>query len=141
MKKILTAAGKCLSAFWNFGKSKMGTAKDMQIAINFNAEYPPHQIHSDTSRAAAAVVAKKFNSKTLQLLQDFRDKWPAGITDEHGQIDLGIDGNSYRPMRVTLYKYGYISDSGERKTLKSGRKGAVWIITSSGLSKLKEENL
>lgn len=113
----------------------------MQIAIDFNAVYPPHQRHSDTSRASAAAVAPKFNARTLKLLARFRTAWPRGLTDEMGQYDLGIDGNSYRPMRVTLYKHGYVEDSGERQTLKSGRKGAVWKITNTGLDKLKEENL
>jgi hypothetical protein len=113
----------------------------MQMAIDFNAAYPPHQRHSATSRASAAQAAPRFNQRTLILLKSFRDRCPNGATDEEGQTINGLEGNSYRPMRVTLYRHGYINDSNERRTLKSGRKGAVWKITATGLDKLREENL
>lgn len=112
----------------------------MQMAIDFNAVYPPHQRHSDTSRQSAKAAAPKFNARTLDLLAVFRSS-PHGLSDEQGQTNLGIEGNSYRPMRVTLYKHGFVEDSGERQTLKSGRKGAVWKITESGLRKLQQEGL
>jgi hypothetical protein len=114
--------------------------KAMQIAIDFNAAYPPHQRHSDTSRASAALTAPKFNARTLDLLKEFRNQ-PQGMTDEFGQGHLKIEGNSYRLMRVTLYKHGYVEDSGDRQKLKSGRFGAVWRITGFGLDKLREEGL
>lgn len=114
--------------------------KAMQIDIDFNAVYPPHQRHSDTSRASAAAAAPKFNARTLDLLGEFRN-CPQGMTDEFGQALLKIEGNSYRPMRVTLYKHGYVEDSGNRDRLKSGRFGAVWQITESGKQKLREEGL
>jgi predicted ArsR family transcriptional regulator len=74
----------------------------------------------------------------LDLLKEFR-QLPQGMTDEFGQNQLGIEGNSYRPMRVTLYRHGYVEDSGDRQRLKSGRYGAVWRITESGRQKLSEE--
>ena len=109
----------------------------MQIDIDFNA-YPPHQRHSDTSRASAAAAAPRFNARTLLLLAEFRLR---SMTDEGGQDSLGIEGNSYRPMRVTLYKHGFVEDSGQRQVLRSGRKAVVWTITNAGLSKLNQENL
>ena len=112
----------------------------MQLAIDFSAVNPPYQMHSDTSRASAAAVSIKFNARILSVLARFRTAWPRGLSDEQGQIQMGIDGNSYRPIRVALYKHGYIEDSGDRQTLKSGRKGTIWKITQSGLNKLKEEN-
>jgi hypothetical protein len=112
----------------------------MQTEIDFDA-YPPHQRHSETSRASAAAAAPKFNARTLALLARFRTAWPRGLSDEQGQIELSIDGNSYRPMRVTLYKHGFVEDSGDRQVLKSGRKGVIWRITDAGLSKLNQENM
>jgi hypothetical protein len=115
--------------------------KESQIMIDFDADYPPHQRHSETSREAAKSVAPKFTKKSLELLERFKNDWPDGITDEHAQISCNIDGNSYRPMRVTLYKHGYVEDSGDRRVLKSGRRGVVWKITDSGRNKLRAEGL
>jgi hypothetical protein len=109
----------------------------MQIAIDFNATYPPHQRHSATSRASAAAAAPKFSSRTHGLLVVI-GQYPAGLTDEEGQALMSIDGNSYRPMRVTLMRHGYIEDAGMVRKTKSNRLAVAWQITQAGIHKLKE---
>lgn len=110
----------------------------MQIAIDFNAAHPPHQRHSATSRASAMAAAPKFPERMLSLLAMIAMRRNAGVTDEEGQDNMSIDGNSYRPMRVTLYKHGYIEDSGVTRKTKSGRNAVVWTVTESGINKVQE---
>jgi hypothetical protein len=118
----------------------MTTSKEraMQIAIDFNAAYPPHQRHSATSRASALAAAPKFSERMLSLLAMIAMRRDVGVTDEEGQANMELDGNSYRPMRVTLYKHGYIEDSGVTRKTKSGRSAVVWRVTESGINKVEE---
>ena len=102
----------------------------MQIDIDFKAtELPPHQRHSRTSRESAAAVAPKFSERMHQLLGRFAIQ---GMTDLEGQQQTKILGDSYRPMRVTLTKLGYLEDSGNTKPTESGRKAVIWTITDAG---------
>ena len=92
---------------------------------------PPHQHHSDTSREAAAAIAPKFGRMTnavLTLIARYAD----GLTDEEGQSLMRLEGNSYRPCRVTLANKGYVIDTGVRRLTAHRKKAAVWAITSAG---------
>jgi len=108
----------------------------MQCALDFTAVYPPHQHNSDTSRESAKAVAPNFSARMMRILEKISTV--GGMTDEEGQYGLEIDGNSYRPARVTLAKHGLILDSGERRKTMSGRNAVVWEITHLGMSVLKE---
>lgn len=92
---------------------------------------PPHQWHSDTSTEAAEAIAPKFGRMThavLLLIARHAD----GITDEEGQSLIGMEGNSYRPCRVTLADKGYVHDTGQRRLTAHRKKAVVWAITSRG---------
>lgn len=104
----------------------------MQPSLDFTAVYPPHQRNSDTSRASAAAVAPKFSERLRSMLQVFLRHGSYGLTDEEGQASLDIDGNSYRPARVTLASKGLVIDSGLRRKTRSGRSAAVWTLTAKG---------
>lgn len=104
----------------------------MQPSLDFTADYPPHQRYSDTSRASAAQIAPKFSARLRSMLEIFSRHASYGLTDEEGQASLDMEGNSYRPARVTLASKGMISDSGLRRKTKSGRSAAVWTITAKG---------
>ena len=67
---------------------------------------PPHQSHSDTSRASAIAEAPTFGMKVRSVLIGFAHSM-SGLTDEEGQESLQIEGNSYRPCRVTLMDQGW----------------------------------
>lgn len=98
---------------------------------------PPHQWHSDTSAEAAAAIAPKFGRMTnsvLVLIARYAD----GITDEEGQGLMGMEGNSYRPCRVTLADKGYVRDTGLRRLTAHRKKAVVWAITSKGTEYLIE---
>jgi hypothetical protein len=108
----------------------------MQSSLDFTAAYPPHQHNSDTSRESAKAVAPNFSARMMRILEKISSV--GGMTDEEGQYGLEIDGNSYRPARVTLAKHGLILDSGERRKTNSGRNAVVWEITHLGMSVLRE---
>lgn len=108
----------------------------MQCALDFTAIYPPHQRSSDTSRESAKAIAPNFSARMLRILEKISTI--GGMTDEEGQHALEIDGNSYRPARVSLVKHGLIADEGERSKTMSGRSAVVWQVTGLGMSVLKE---
>lgn len=92
---------------------------------------PPHQRGSDTSREAAAAIAPKFGRMTnavLLLIARNQD----GLTDEEGQSLMRMEGNSYRPCRVTLADKGFVADTGQRRLTTHRKKAVVWAITAAG---------
>jgi hypothetical protein len=99
---------------------------------------PPHQHESDTSREAAQAIAPKFGRMTsavLTLIARYED----GLTDEEGQSLIGMEGNSYRPCRVTLADKGFVHDTNIRRMTKSRKKAAVWGVTQAGLDYLLKQ--
>lgn len=93
---------------------------------------PPHQKHSDTSRAAAASMIPKFKGLMLSLMKFFKARGDIGMTDEEGQYMSQVNGNSYRPARVKLQEYGLVKDSGMRRRTRSGKDAVVWVVTADG---------
>ena len=101
---------------------------------------PPHQHHSDTSRDAAAAIAPKFGRMTaavLALIARYED----GLTDEEGQSLMSMEGNSYRPCRVTLADKGFVHDTNIRRMTKSRKKATVWGITQAGIDYLTNQGV
>ena len=98
---------------------------------------PPHQAHSDTSRAAAEAIAPKFGTITRKVLVEL-SKHPHGLTDEEAQNIIGMQGNSYRPCRVTLMDNGLVCDTGNRRKTRQRKDAVVWAVTNAGFSTLYE---
>lgn len=98
---------------------------------------PPHQAHSDTSTEAALAIAPKFGPMVNSVLI-FLSQHGRGLTDEQAQGLMGMEGNSYRPCRVTLADKGYVWDTGERRLTSRRRRAAVWAVTDRGREYLKE---
>jgi hypothetical protein len=99
---------------------------------------PPHQWHSDTSAEAAQAIAPKFGRMTnavLALIARYED----GLTDEEGQSLMRLEGNSYRPCRVTLADKGYVQDTNVRRLTSHRKKAVVWGITQAGIDYLIEK--
>ena len=99
---------------------------------------PPHQWHSDTSTEAAEAIAPKFGPMTQSVLI-LLARHGNGLTDEQAQGLMGLEGNSYRPCRVTLAEKGFVRDTGERRLPSHRRKAAVWAITDLGRRHLAEQ--
>ena len=100
-------------------------------------ELPPHQRHSETSTAAAIGIKDRFPEMTESILVLF-SKEANGLTDEEGQIITGINGNSYRPCRITLYDLGHVAKSGNKRYTTLGNKAEVWMITDKGRAYVQE---
>jgi hypothetical protein len=90
---------------------------------------PPHQHHSDTSREAAVAIAPKFGRMTSAVLLLIARH---SLTDEEGQSMMSMEGNSYRPCRVSLANRGFVYDTGTRRLTSRRKKAAVWAITPAG---------
>lgn len=97
---------------------------------------PPHQSHSDTSTSAALSIAPKFGTMTRDVLVNFT-KYPSGLTDEEAQNIMGMQGNSYRPCRVTLMNRGFVADSGDRRKTNQRKDAVVWSVTPDGYKSLE----
>lgn len=98
---------------------------------------PPHQGHSDTSKAAAEAVAPKFGTMMRTVLEHLAF-YQNGLTDEEGQQITAMPGNSYRPCRVTLMDRGFVVDSGKRRKTVQQKDAVVWSVTPEGFAALKE---
>lgn len=118
--------------------------RSIQLCLNLceialrPGKLPPHQHHSDTSTEAAISVAPKFGLMTRNVLA-ILSHFPGGLTDEQAQSIMSMDGNSYRPCRVTLADIGCLKDTGERRLTKRKRKATVWAITQYGLERLQND--
>jgi hypothetical protein len=97
---------------------------------------PPHQSHSDTSTSAALSIAPKFGTMTRYVLVNL-SKYPSGLTDEEAQNIMGMQGNSYRPCRVTLMDRGFVADSGDRRKTNQRKDAVVWFVTPDGYKSLE----
>lgn len=99
---------------------------------------PAHQRHSDTSiDAALEVTPTKFTGRRLSVLKAILQQ---PMTDEEAQVITGIEGNSYRPCRVSLMESGMVEDSGIRRKTRSQKYAVVWQITSLGKTHLKDQH-
>ena len=92
----------------------------------------PHQRQSPTSAAAAEAAQPKFRGNMLRVLKAFAERKKFGFTDEEGGKHLFMDGNSYRPSRVTLEKLGLVIKTTATRKTKAGRHAAVYLITMNG---------
>jgi len=100
-------------------------------------DLPPHQSHSDTSRAAAEAIAPKFGTMMWTVLEHLAT-YP-GLTDEEAQQTLSMSGNSYRPSRVTLMDRGFVVDSGNRRKTHQRKDAVVWSVTPEGFAALEKK--
>lgn len=82
------------------------------------------------SKAAAKRSVASYTTQAKQVHQHIQSS-ADGVTDEEGQDQLGIPGNSYRPARVALVDLGYVEKSGKTRKTHSGSSANVWISTIS----------
>jgi len=105
-------------------------------------DVPPFRPHEharttdpDTSHAAAWAVsdATEVQLRVIELLGE------CAMTDEelivayhrkHGDDRIGEAQLSPRKRRSDLTRFGWVVDSGIRRTLRSGRQGVVWTLAA-----------
>lgn len=77
-----------------------------------------------TSRAAATAALPKSGSNRARILDYIRTA--EGATDEEIEVALKLSGNTVRPCRVSLVNDGWVTDSGQRRPVRSGNFAIVW---------------
>lgn len=82
------------------------------------------------SKEAAETSVVTYTSKAKRVLKHIHLSID-GVTDEEGQDQLDIPGNSYRPARVALVRLGFVKKSGKTRKTHSGSNANVWISTMS----------
>jgi hypothetical protein len=97
-----------------------------------NAEHPPYQPHSETSRAAAESVRETAADGRARVLECLRQH-PSGLTDEEIQQALEMGGSTERPRRQELQHAQQVTDSGRRRRTASGRQAVVWVAVPASL--------
>jgi len=98
----------------------------------WSSDLPKHQVHSETSREAAAHVAPTFGRSVRKVFAAFVRADKVGWTDEEAANYLNMTGNSYRPCRVDLMDQGLVHDSGRRRKTAANRNAVVWVLTDKG---------
>lgn len=93
------------------------------LAVRAVGKDPMSKQAAETSVASYTTQAKR----VLKHLHSSAD----GVTDEEGQDQLGIPGNSYRPARVALARLGFVEKSGKTRKTHSGSSANVWVSTMS----------
>lgn len=88
---------------------------------------PPAQRHSRTSVAAAHAIERKADTIRASIYRYLTLKGAEGATDEEGQRDMAITGNTYRPRRVELQELGLVADSKTTRRTLSRREAVVWV--------------
>ena len=83
-----------------------------------------------TSIAAMEKVAPKRESMKGRVYQYLIDRQERGATDQEMQSALNIPGDSLRPIRISLFKDGWIHDSGHTRQNPNGNECIVWVVSS-----------
>jgi len=105
----------------------------LQMTDLFDNVSVPHQRHSDTSVEAAGKAKAQFKGNLLKVLKAFVHADRLGLTDEQGCDALGMDGNSYRPSRVTLEKLGMVTRLAATRKTRSNRNAHIYTISMDGM--------
>lgn len=82
------------------------------------------------SKEAAKRSVASYTTQAKRVLKHIHSS-ANGVTDEEGQDQLGIPGNSYRPARGALVDLGYVKKSGKTRKTHSGSSANVWVSTMS----------
>lgn len=96
----------------------------------FSAPTTPPSNGTATSEAAAASLDPKVlndqHQRIMRALWRVRGK---GLTDEEVQQATGLNPSSERPRRGELLTGGWVRDTGETRSTRSGRQATVWDVS------------
>lgn len=87
----------------------------------------PFQAHSETSREAAASMAKVAPGDEQRVYEYLRCQGWEGATDEQIQLATGLNPNTERPRRVNLCRKGLVREGTQKRLTRSGRRASVWV--------------
>jgi hypothetical protein len=110
----------------------MSATLTLQPALSFDAPEllptPPHQRHSEASRAAAESVRENAAAWRARLRAWFSLRGAEGATDlELFAAFPNANQSNLRPRRVDLMHAGDVVDSGKKRLTPSERLATVWV--------------
>lgn len=79
-----------------------------------------------TTLDAYESVKPELKNMTDQVYYMIMSQGEEGIIDEIGWEKVGMNPNSYRPCRISLYKKGLVVDSGNLGKTQAGRDAIKW---------------
>lgn len=93
---------------------------------------PPahHSAPKGTSEVAAEMIKPLSRSRRELVFNVIKDAGSNGLTDEEGAAATGLSAQSYTPRRNELVKLGSVVDTGRRRRTRSGRRAAVWMLST-----------
>ena len=86
-----------------------------------------------TSREAANRMFTSATAQTVRVLGFIACQGATGATDHEIQAALQLSGDTERPRRWSLLKWGLIRDSGLRRKSPAGRAAVVWVADEAAL--------
>lgn len=96
------------------------------VGSTWDAE-PPSVAGSATSIESAKQIEPAAGTLRRAVYEFIWGRAVLGATDEEIQDGLGMAQNTERPRRRELQLGGFIQDSGNTRTTRSGRKAVVWV--------------
>lgn len=95
--------------------------------MNLEIQFPPAQVHSPTSQAAASEIRPLASALRRAVFEEIARRGVAGATDDEIQQALGMNPSTERPRRIELWRAGLVADSGQRRPTATGRLAVVWV--------------
>ena len=86
-----------------------------------------------TSIAAAANILPRTGSLRRKVYEHILAQGLRGATDQEIENTLKIDGNTIRPTRLSLWKDGYIIDTGTTRKNNNNNECIVWRAVEEGM--------
>jgi hypothetical protein len=94
----------------------------------------PHTLYRrhdpDTSRQAAESIQPHLTEIQKQVLHLIELAGFKGLTDEELSEIYGTAGSTARTRRAELAKQGLVVEAKEKRMLRSGQQGRVWIAAT-----------
>lgn len=84
----------------------------------------------DTSRQAAESIEPHLTEIQAEVLRLIESEGVRGMTDEELSDAYGTPGSTARTRRAELAQAGLVAEAADRRTLRSGRQGRVWIAAT-----------
>lgn len=73
----------------------------------------------------------------MRVLQFIERAGQRGGTDEEIADGLALNANAERPRRLELEEGGWVRDSGQKRSTRSGNDAIVWVLTDRALAQFR----
>ena len=86
-----------------------------------------------TSIEARAKIEPKIGTLRRKVYELFLNRGMSGLTDQEIEKYLHLDGNTVRPIRVSLVEDGFVIDTGTIRKNDKGNNCIVWRSADEGM--------